>query len=170
MTDVILETERLILRPPILDDLAGWSEMMGDAEASHFIGGPLDARAARVNMFAMAGAWSLQGFGNFSVIHKETGQWIGRAGPWMPPGWPGPEVGWAFLRAYWRQGLAQEASRATISWVRETLGWQRIIHIIHPDNLDSIALAQALGSSFEDRLAVGALGSAERLLVFSQKF
>jgi RimJ/RimL family protein N-acetyltransferase len=170
VADVILETQRLILRPPIADDLSGWAGLMADPEASRFIGGPLDVRAAWASLAVMTGSWSLQGFGNFSVIDKQTGAWIGRAGPWMPPGWPGPEIGWAFARQYWGQGFAREASEAAIVWVRDTLKWARMIHIIHPENLRSIALAQALGSSLEGRLEEGELGSPVRLLLFGRKF
>jgi RimJ/RimL family protein N-acetyltransferase len=34
-----IETDRLILRPPRAEDLDGWAELMGDAEAARFIGG-----------------------------------------------------------------------------------------------------------------------------------
>lgn len=36
-----LETDRLLLRPPLAGDLDGWAELMGDPEASRFIGGPM---------------------------------------------------------------------------------------------------------------------------------
>jgi RimJ/RimL family protein N-acetyltransferase len=170
VADVILETERLILRPPITDDLSGWAALMADAEASRFIGGPLDVRAAWASLAVMTGSWSLQGFGNFSIIDKRTGAWMGRAGPWMPPGWPGPEIGWALRREYWGAGYAREASVAAIAWARDTLKWTRMIHVIHPENLRSIALAQSLGSSFEGRLGEGELGSPVPLLVFGLKF
>lgn len=169
MADITLETERLILRPPVAEDFPAWAGMMADEEASRFIGGPLDRRHAWASMAVMAGAWSLQGMGNFSVLLKETGQWIGRAGPWMPEGWPGPEIGWAFAKAYWGKGYAREAAKASIGWARDALGWSRIIHIIHPQNLSSIALAQALGSEFINRLAEGELESPERLLLFGRK-
>ena len=34
-----IETERLLLRPPVLADLVPWAAMMQDAEAAKFIGG-----------------------------------------------------------------------------------------------------------------------------------
>ena len=37
----VLETPRLLLRPPTLDDFDRWAELMADPEASRFIGGPL---------------------------------------------------------------------------------------------------------------------------------
>ncbi len=104
---------------------------MADPDNSRFIGGPLGARAAWASLSIMAGAWGLHGFGNFSVLLKSTGQWIGRAGPWMPPGWPGPEIGWAFLKENWGEGYASEAARATMIWSRDVLGWDHVIHIIH---------------------------------------
>ena len=36
---VTIETERLLLRPPMADDLAPWRAMLSDPEASKFIGG-----------------------------------------------------------------------------------------------------------------------------------
>jgi len=35
----VIETDRLILRPPRLDDLDRWAEMMSDEEAARYIGG-----------------------------------------------------------------------------------------------------------------------------------
>lgn len=168
--DVHIETPRLILRPPLLDDLPGWKAMMSDVHASRFIGGPLDETASWASLAIMAGAWQLDGFANFSILLKETGTWIGRAGPWMPDGWPGPEIGWALLREHWGRGYAREAAQASMDWVRTRLGWDHVIHIIHPQNGPSIALAEALGSSFEYRLEAGELDSETPLLVFGQRF
>ena len=167
-THLQIETERLILRPPGSQDFDGWAQLMGDEEASHFIGGPLDERGAWGNLALMAGAWTLDGFSNFSVIEKSSGRWIGRAGPWSPPGWPGHEIGWAFLRGVWGKGYAHEASLAAMKWSAATLGWREIVHIIHPENSRSIALAQRLGSKFLHPLQAGFLSSPVPLLLFGQ--
>jgi RimJ/RimL family protein N-acetyltransferase len=97
-------------------------------------------------MALIAGAWVVRGFSNFSIIEKETGKWIGRAGPWQPEGWPGPEVGWAFDRSAWGQGYATEAAARCIDWVFDMLGWDQVVHIIDPENAPSIAVALRLGS------------------------
>jgi RimJ/RimL family protein N-acetyltransferase len=165
-----IETERLILTRPSAGDLAGWAEMMADADNSRFIGGPLGARAAWASLSIMAGAWALDGFGNFSVYLKSSGEWIGRAGPWMPPGWPGQEIGWAFHRRFWGRGFAGEAARATMDWSRDALGWDHVIHIIDLQNDASIALAERLGSTFQRELPPRTLDNARPLLVYGQKF
>ncbi|WP_043364622.1 GNAT family N-acetyltransferase [Belnapia sp. F-4-1] len=143
-----LETARLLLRPPREEDLAGWTELMGDEAAARFIGGVQTPLGAWRGLATVAGSWALHGFGMFSVIERETGRWIGRVGPWRPHGWPGPEIGWALIRAAWGQGHAEEAARAAIAWSFGTLGWTKVIHVIRAENLPSKALAARLGSTF----------------------
>ena len=73
MTGPVLQTERLTLRPPAMEDFPRWAGMMADAEASKFIGGPMPAETAWRGFMTMAGAWSLTGVGMFSLIERETG-------------------------------------------------------------------------------------------------
>lgn len=142
-----IETERLILRPPQAEDFDAYAANMADAEAAHFIGGPQSRAAAWRGFLTMVGAWQIQGFAMFSVIEKRSGQWIGRLGPWHPADWPGTEVGWGLARAAWGKGYAYEGCVAAIDWAFERLGWDEMIHSIHPDNLASQALARRLGST-----------------------
>jgi RimJ/RimL family protein N-acetyltransferase len=142
-----LETERLLLRPPVQEDLDGWAAMMADEESSRFVGGPMDRAGAWRGMAAMAGSWVLKGFGMFSLIEKESGEWLGRVGPWQPEGWPGSEVGWGLVKSAWGKGYATEASARTIDWAFEEVGWEDVIHCIDPRNVPSITLAERLGST-----------------------
>ena len=146
MAGPVLETERLILRPPKQADLDGWAQMMGDEEAARYIGGVQPRAASWRGLASMAGSWSLLGFGMFSVVEKDTGRWVGRIGPWMPEGWPGTEVGWGLDRRYWGKGYAAEAAAATIDWVFDELGWTEVIHCIDPANINSQNVAKRLGS------------------------
>lgn len=142
-----LETDRLILRPPVQDDLDGWAEMMGDEETSRFIGGVQERAASWRGLSSMAGSWTLLGFGMFSVVEKDSGKWIGRIGPWQPEGWPGTEVGWGLLKEACGKGYAVEAATASIDWVFDTLGWTEVIHCIDPENTPSQKVAERLGST-----------------------
>jgi RimJ/RimL family protein N-acetyltransferase len=141
-----LDTPRLVLRPPRIEDFGPWSELLADAEASHFIGGPQPPALAWRGLMVMAGAWHLQGFAMFSVIEKASGRWIGRLGPWYPQGWPGTEVGWGLVRDSWGRGYATEGASAAMDWAFSTLGWTEVIHSIAPDNHASQAVARKLGS------------------------
>ncbi len=144
----VLETPRLILRVPIEADLDGWAAMSADAEAMRFIGGVSPRHGAWRTMAMMAGAWGLRGYGMFSLILKETGEWVGRAGPWFPEGWPGPEIGWGLRREYWGQGLAFEAAAVVMDYAADQLGWSEIIHCIDKDNAPSRRLAERLGAAW----------------------
>ena len=105
-----LETQRLILRPPQPEDFEGWAAMMADEEVARFIGGAMPRSTAWRTMAMMTGHWVLRGYSMFSVIEKESGNWIGRIGPWNPEGWPGTVVGWGLTRA--AQGRRQVVLRA----------------------------------------------------------
>ena len=144
---VLIETQRLILRPTAAEDFDGWAELMGDPQASRFIGGPAPRAAAWRGLMTMAGCWSLQGFAMFSMVEKASGRWIGRTGPWQPEGWPGTEVGWGVLPSAQGQGFAYEAAVATIDWAFDNLGWTDVIHCIDPANTPSQKLAARLGST-----------------------
>ena len=146
-----IETERLILRPTAMEDFPRWCDFQGDAETTRFIGGPKGPAEVWRVLMSVAGAWALTGEGFFSVIEKSTGQWVGRIGPWNPHGWPGPEVGWSLHPDAMGKGYAREAAVATMDYAFDVLGWDDVIHSIHPDNLASQQLAARLGSANRGR-------------------
>ncbi|MCB1634137.1 MAG: GNAT family N-acetyltransferase [Xanthomonadales bacterium] len=141
-----LHTERLLLRPTQLVDFERWAELHADADAARHIGGVQPRSVVWRAFMGMAGAWALTGVAMFSVIHKRSGRWIGRIGPWQPEGWPGTEVGWALHPDAWGQGFASEAAVAAMDYAFDTLGWTEVIHSIDPANAPSQRLAERLGS------------------------
>jgi RimJ/RimL family protein N-acetyltransferase len=143
----IIETERLILRSPTLDDFERWAEMMGDPQTAEFIGGVMPNAVTWRMIMLIRGAWELTGISMFSVIEKQRNIWIGRVGPWQPHGWPGAEVGWGLHRDAWGKGYALEASVAAMDYAFDSLGWPTVIHCINPANVPSQALARRLGST-----------------------
>jgi RimJ/RimL family protein N-acetyltransferase len=141
-----LTTERLILRPPEAEDFENWAKFSLDEQTMLHLGGVQQRGAAWRSMCTMRGSWHIRGYGMFSMILRNTGEWIGRTGPWQPEGWPGTEVGWGVCREYAGQGYAREAAVASIDYAFDVLGWEQVIHTINPDNTASIALAERLGS------------------------
>ena len=141
-----LETPRLVLRVPRAEDLDPLCAMMADAETAHFIGGVTPRSITWRTLMTMIGAWHAHGFAMFSVFERTTGRWVGRLGPWMPEGWPGPEVGWTIVRDCWGRGYAPEGAAAATNWAFDHLGWTRVIHSIDPSNVASQIVARKLGS------------------------
>jgi RimJ/RimL family protein N-acetyltransferase len=145
----ILETERLILRPPETADLEPWMAFSADEETMRYIGGVQPRSVAWRMICAAAGAWTIRGFSWFSVIERSTGRWVGRIGAWQPEDWPGTEVGWGVSRDVWGKGYAREGAVAVMDYVFDVQGWTEAIHTIDPENTASQALARRLGSTLK---------------------
>src|SRR3546814_8970923 len=109
-TDIRIETERLLLRPPRIEDFDGFAERQGDAYAARFIGGGVSRTEAWRRFLWQAGAWLVQGFGMFGVVEKDRGLWVGQIGPGKPEGWPGKEIGCSVQPGACGKGYATERS------------------------------------------------------------
>ena len=146
----LIETARLKLRPWCGADIAPNSAMLSDPGTARFIaadGKPVTTELAGWrNAAVMSGHWALHGFGMFVVEEKSSGHFVGRVGPWFPPGWPGFEVGWGIASGFRGKGYAVEAARASIDWSFATFDLDRIVHCIDQENTASQAVARRLGA------------------------
>src|SRR5260370_642615 len=110
----VIETERLLLRQWRGDDVAPNTAMLADPGTARFItvdGKPVTSELnGWRNAAIMAGHWVLQGVGMFVVEEKSSGKFVGRVGPWFPPGWPGFEVGWGIAPGFRGKGYVLAAS------------------------------------------------------------
>jgi RimJ/RimL family protein N-acetyltransferase len=146
-----LETGRLLLRGLRPEDLDAYAAMYADPDVMHFLedGRPLDRAAAWRSMAVHLGHWSLRGYGQWALVERATGEFVGRAGLWQPDGWPGLEVGWVLGRRHWGRGYATEAGHAAIAHAFDALGAVRVISLIRPENDSSIRVAERLGETYE---------------------
>ena len=144
-----IETERLVLRPFVASDVESHIAMMQDEKTASFLTPDGKPRAYGDEWRAavmLIGHWQIRGFGFFSVEEKETGDWVGRVGPWQPGGWPGLECGWSIASGHWGKGYAPEAAIASVQWTFEKFpDLARIISVIDPDNANSQAVARKIG-------------------------
>jgi RimJ/RimL family protein N-acetyltransferase len=163
----VIETERLTLRRWRDADIAPNTAMLGDAASARFItadGKPVtDALAGWRNAAIMAGHWALHGFGMFVVEEKQSGRFVGRVGPWLPPSWPGFEVGWGIASEFRGKGYAVEAARAAIDWSFARFELDQIIHCIDRENTASQSVARKLGA--EQQREIDLFGHAADLWV-----
>lgn len=144
----MIETERLILRKPILNDFEPFAKMRSNFERSKFAGGGLDKPQAWSRFSSWVGSWELFNFGMFSLIDKNTNEWLGNIGPVSMYEWIGQEFGWALIESAEGKGIATEAAKAALKWSANNLEFNEYTHSIHPDNITSIKLAQRLGAEF----------------------
>lgn len=150
---IILETPRLRLRYPVLEDLEAYFALYRDPEMRrYFPDGALTLEETREEV-----EWYLNGhpehptLGLWATIHKESGQFIGRCGllPWTIDGQFEVEIAYMIDKTFWGQGLGTEAARGIRDYAFEKLGLNRLICLITPGNLASIRVAEHVGMRFE---------------------
>jgi RimJ/RimL family protein N-acetyltransferase len=94
-------------------------------------------------------SYTRHGFGLYLVELAATEESIGICGILQREALPDPDLGFAFLPAYWGQGFAFEAAAAVRSYARSQLGVGRLLAITSPRNDASIRLLERLGFRFE---------------------
>jgi RimJ/RimL family protein N-acetyltransferase len=156
-----LETERLVLRRPRLEDARAAAEHLTDPEVMRFVG--IDRKTVPQEQCVETvrtwlDRWQANGFGQFAVERRTDGRLLGRCGllVWDRVGWrqstlptatePEVELGWTLAREHWGRGYATEAACAVRDWAFAELQLARLISIIHPDNAASQRVARRLGA------------------------
>ena len=139
-----IETERLRLRLPRMDDLPSHAAFRA-SERSKGVGGPYDYPSSFHHLAGIVGQWQLRGYGRWMVADKASDEPLGVVGIYHPEDWPEPEIGWSVYADAEGKGIAQEAAVATRDFVYDKLGWSRIVSLVMADNDRSIRLAKRLG-------------------------
>jgi RimJ/RimL family protein N-acetyltransferase len=149
----ILETQRLMLRHLVMEDLDDLYALYRDPEIRrYFPEGTLTYEETKEEL-----EWFLNGhpkrpeLGLWATIHKETNRFIGRCGllPWVIDEQPEVEVAYMIDPAFGRQGLGTEAAQAILDYGFYHLGLSRLICLIDAENVASIKVASNIGMAFE---------------------
>jgi RimJ/RimL family protein N-acetyltransferase len=152
MSEVRLETERLILRMFREDDFEAYARIFGDPDVARYLSGrPLERWEAWRHMAFVLGHWALRGYGLWAVEERSSGRLVGRVGLHYPDGWPGLEVGWALGREDWGKGYATESARPALAYAFTEIGCVHVISLIQPANVASIKVAERLGERLEGK-------------------
>jgi RimJ/RimL family protein N-acetyltransferase len=148
----VLETERLILRGFVEDDLPSHSAMLSDPEVmKHFGGAQFGREESFRRLLGGVGLWQLQGTGLLGAERKSDGKLVGHVGLFdyhreIEPSIEGvPELGYIFSTEVHGQGIAREACNALLAWADTALDAQETVAIISIGNDPSMKLAERLG-------------------------
>lgn len=145
----MLRTDRLTLRRPVPSDWPAFHAFMMSDRSTAFGSHQNLAKAFR-SFAAELGHWEIFGYGMWAVTTHDSDEALALIGPWSPPDWPEPEVGWMVLSAAAEgTGLATEAARAAILDAYTRLNWPTVVSYIAPDNTRSIRLAEKLGATLD---------------------
>jgi RimJ/RimL family protein N-acetyltransferase len=140
-----LQTERLILRPPVHTDFHAYAELMASPRA-RYMGGPFDGRAAWGMFCNDVAQWQLFGHGCLMIERRATGACVGEVGINHGPLFPEKELGWFVYAGHEGHGYAFEAAVELRDWAFEHLGLPNLVSYIDQDNTRSIALARRMGA------------------------
>lgn len=147
-----IETERLILRVPAIDDFGDLHRLWSTPEAFRFIGGaPSTPEASWTRLLRYIGHWAAFGCGFFAVLDKTDGRYLGECGVMdfgrdiEPASARGLEAGWMFDPAAWSKCIATEAMTAVLDWHAARPDARTLVCIIAPENAPSVRLAAKLG-------------------------
>ena len=165
----MLETERLVLRAPVLADAEALAPMYADPEVMRYLGDgrTLTPQETERSVRRMIDGWEADGFGLFTTVRKEDGTVLGRVGliVWNPETWQtkrageaGPtelEVGYTLGRPFWGLGYATEAAAAARDLALEHLDARRLIALIIRGNDASENVARKLGFDYERDILFG---------------
>ncbi len=154
-SDLLLETDRLLLRPLEPTDLdAWWKAIWSDAEVTRFLPtrGPVPREAMPRRMERMAAHWNEHGIGVWAVRTKDDGPPVGHCGLIVNEP-PDVELVYALGRAAWGRGFATEAAGRVARFAFEVLRLERLFALVFPENVASARVLEKVGFAPLDRVS-----------------
>ena len=152
MTEIIINTERLILRKFTISDAPFMLELLNTPNWLRFIGDRNVHTVEEAEQYLLKGylkSYETHGFGFYVVMLKETQELIGMCGLIKRETLEDVDIGFAFLPQFMGKGYGFEAAYATLNYAQNELKLEKIIAIVNPENVVSIALIKKIGLHFE---------------------
>jgi RimJ/RimL family protein N-acetyltransferase len=155
----MIETERFLLRPHEPGDFEAYYAMSSDPVPYAPV--LTDRRTGWTKFLAQIGHWAAFGYGDFAVIEKGTGRYLGVTGLVRRERGLGAgfddfdEAAWWFVASDRGTGIGAEATPAMQAWYDARRGPVRTVCIIAPQNEASLRIAARLGYREYDRCEYG---------------
>lgn len=143
------ETERLRLLTWDERHVGPFAALSADPEVMRYFLAPQSLEQSRASVEMWKSQFAAQGWSNWAVESKESGEFIGFIGLSVPrrqlPFSPCVEIGWRLARQFWGRGLATEGARACLRVAFEELGLQEVVSFTALVNLPSRAVMERIG-------------------------
>ncbi|MCB9461544.1 MAG: GNAT family N-acetyltransferase [Anaerolineaceae bacterium] len=148
----VLETDRLLLRPPTIGDALRITSLAGDwdvAKTTLNMPHPYEVSMAEDFIQHIADSWDTGEDYTFALYLKTSGDLIGMMGTHPNLRHSRAEIGYWVGKEYWGQGYATEAARRMVRFVFEDLGLNRIEASYFVGNPASRRVMEKAGMTFE---------------------
>jgi RimJ/RimL family protein N-acetyltransferase len=145
----ILETERLLLREFVSEDVGALAAVLSDPETMRYYPAALDRAGVAAWIERNQRRYADAGHGLWALVLKSSGEMIGDCGLTRQSvdGADEIEIGYHVRRDLWGRGYAPEAACACRDYGFARLGSSRLISLIRPENLPSRRVAEKTGLS-----------------------
>lgn len=146
----MLETNRLLIRPALLEDAYNLFNLNSDPKVVRYTGDAsftsmIDAQnIIKDRMIVQFEKYRMSRF----MCFLKDGTFIGWSGLKFSPETNEVDLGYRFMQKFWGQGYATESSKIWLNYGFETLNLPKIIAKAMPDNVNSIKVMQKLGMTF----------------------
>ena|SRR5690606_17473628 len=155
--NMIVETERLIIREIMPEDEIDMFAMDSNPEVHKYLGrNPYsDIQQSRDNVNYIRQQYIENGIGRWAVTLKSTGEFIGWTGyklmTEMVNGHVGHyDFGYRHAQKYWGKGYGYEAAKAALDYGIDVLGFKDIYAMTAVDNNGSRRILEKLGFTFKE--------------------
>jgi RimJ/RimL family protein N-acetyltransferase len=141
----ILETERLLLRPPDASDISQFVPLLSDFDVAKNLSAiphPYTEDDGCAYIVMAANGWASGEDLGFGIVRKSDGAYIGGCGIHPKRNW---EIGYWLGKPYWRQGYATEAAARLIAFAFLTTAVDRLLGKWFHDNPASGHVLEKLG-------------------------
>lgn len=155
--EIVIETERLILRKFTLEDAPFLLELVNTPAWLQFIGDRNVHTVEEAENYLRNGnlkSYTEHGFGFYLVAIKESNEAIGMCGLVKRDSLEDIDIGFAFLPNSIGKGYGYEAASATLDYALNVLKLGRIVAIVDPQNASSIALIKKIGLKYEKMVQI----------------
>ena len=152
----ILETEHCYVRESCEEDVEAFYDIYKAPEVTRYTEGLFEhaiSEKAYIREY-IEKVYAYFEFGVWTVILKESGEIIGRAGISTREGFDIPELGYVLGLPWQGKGLAKEVCEGIIKYAKDELEITRLQVLIQEGNEASVRLAQKLGFEKEDDLII----------------
>ena len=150
----ILETARCRLRETTVEDVDAFVEIYsapGITRYTEALYEDPDQEKAYLREY-IEKIYTYYEYGVWTVLDRETGEIIGRAGFSERAGYDLPELGFVIATPHQGKGIATEICRAILEYGAEYLDFQQVQSLVRPENEISLALCKRLGFTERGRV------------------
>lgn len=153
----ILRTARCLIRETIPEDVESFYQIYSHPAITEYMEGlyPEVEEERQYVRDYIEKVYTFFGFGVWTVIERETGAVIGRAGFSYREGFDEPELGFIIGVPWQRRGYAEEVCRAVLAYGWSALEFRQVQALVEPENIPSVRLCEKLGFRKAENVNVG---------------